>query len=264
MSSESEINIKHRLTGAAILIALGVIVLPLLLGSYSNNDIVSNNGVDSKEVKEKMTSKNNTSFKNIEEGDIKVFVSKIRPLGDEVNAQADAKEKKVAETVISSKSEPVSKVDESSDEDLKNKLASSMSKPLIKRKDSSTKNSSSTKPSHSETVAKPVDDSQKKTSKKPQIAKVAVKPKPLVKAKKSVTEGYIVSVGVYLQSTNAENVMTKLSDKGFKPSQGIFNTSKGPATRVWLGPFETRAEAGKKKTQLEEAMGERGLIKRYP
>ena len=38
MSEQGEFNLKHRLTGAAILIALSVIILPLLLGSYSQQD----------------------------------------------------------------------------------------------------------------------------------------------------------------------------------------------------------------------------------
>lgn len=266
LTESDEINIKHRLVGAAILITLGVIILPLLLGSYSNNDADSTDTPPP--VVENSPDIQNSAFKDIEEDDIKVFVSKIRPREDSVNNEV-VLEQKTSESLMSSKkvaplNQQVSinakKTEKTSDDELKAKLAKSMAKPLIKRKEplsNAIKSELKAKPGTK--AATPV----KRATELVKATPVKTIPKPQVN-EKSVTEGYIVSVGVYLQLANAENVSKKLKNKGFKPSQGLFNTSKGKATRVWLGPFATRAEAGKKKAKLEQALGERGLIKRYP
>jgi len=255
MSVDKEINIKHRLTGAAILITLGVIILPMLLGSYSQGD---SDKVVSEVEKAKAELRQNTSFKNIEEDDIKVFVSKIRPTGEGSELKAIEKAKPVAKKEIStSTKKTLSNTSVKSEgEVLKEKLAAAMNKPLIKRK------AENIKPVASLTDTKK--ELKKAVEKK--VAKVSI---PVIKPIKEnvIKEGYIVSVGVYSQPQNAENVMKRLVEKGFKPTKRTVNTSKGRLPRVWLGPFATRAEAGKQKQLLQKRLGELGsktLIKRYP
>ncbi len=265
MSNDGEINIKHRLTGAAILIALGVIIIPLLLGSYTSKD--SETVTTYEKTTQSVGTIENTSFKNVESEDIKVFVSKIRP--------ADSEENNIVELSELIKQKPVEKeVDSASEEEiLQAKLAEAMNKPLIKKKETSTWKSVDSKQlkkvSTEKLITKKVTASPVKKATAPIKKTAAPKPveKRVVKAPAAVKEGYIVSVGVYSKPTNASNVMKRLVDNGFNPTQRVVKTSKGPLPRVWLGPFATRAEAGKKKQLLTKRLGKLGaqtLIKRYP
>lgn len=76
--------------------------------------------------------------------------------------------------------------------------------------------------------------------------------------------GWIVQVGTFTKSGNVEKLVAELEEIGFKPSTTDVSTSSGDATRVWVGPFETRVEAARVKTRLTQRTGSEGLIVAYP
>ena len=126
-------------------------------------------------------------------------------------------------------------------EEEKSKPVANKSKPIAKPKEKKEPVSGQVK---QEVVTKPKEE----------------KPKP----NKNVELGWIVSVGVFSKKNNVDAVVADLKSKGFKPSTSKTDTSKGPATRVWLGPYEQRVDAAKARTNLKQLTGEPGLIVAYP
>jgi cell division protein FtsN len=56
-------------------------------------------------------------------------------------------------------------------------------------------------------------------------------------------ESYLVNVGLFADENNARNAYTKLKDAGLPATSQEVKSSKGPVTRIRVGPFETEAEA---------------------
>jgi cell division septation protein DedD len=56
-------------------------------------------------------------------------------------------------------------------------------------------------------------------------------------------DSYMVNVGLFADENNARNAYTKLKDAGLPAQSQEIKSSKGPRTRVRVGPFETQAEA---------------------
>jgi cell division septation protein DedD len=50
-------------------------------------------------------------------------------------------------------------------------------------------------------------------------------------------------VGLFADENNARNAYTKLKDAGLPATSQEVKSSKGPVTRIRVGPFETEAEA---------------------
>ena len=241
-----DFNLKHRLTGAGILISFGVVVLPWLLGSYSisaGDDVAQKAPIETVELPDDSSADNSIIINDDEE--IKVFVSKIKPVDSKGRQIYTAQKSTVKESKVDSIVKPKSPTTTKATaqvEKVKEKLKSSLDKDVGAGK------------------------TKKAPKKVEKVNEVAKKPtiKKEVKPKKDVDQGYIVSVGVYSKKTGAEKVISDLKKKGFKPSSNEFESSKGLATRVWLGPFSARAAAGKERSKLEQVVGEKGLIIRYP
>lgn len=81
---------------------------------------------------------------------------------------------------------------------------------------------------------------------------------------REVERGWIVQVGTFTKAGNVEKLVAELKEIGFGPSTTDVSTSSGNATRVWVGPFETRVEAARVKTRLTQRTGAEGLIVAYP
>ncbi|WP_342618010.1 SPOR domain-containing protein [Rhodoferax sp. GW822-FHT02A01] len=74
----------------------------------------------------------------------------------------------------------------------------------------------------------------------------AAKPKPAASspaAAAQTADSYVVNVGLFADENNARNAYTKLKDAGLPAQSQEVKSSKGPRTRVRVGPFETQAEA---------------------
>lgn len=232
-----DFNMKYRLTGAGLLISLGVVILPWLLGSYSVN---REEEVLIKPAEERNTNIEDNSIQIADESDIKVFVSKIKPVDSEGRQIYEAKKGSTNGSETSEKSSN----EELKIEEVKEKLKAKLDQKIDKKE------------------TKKALDTPKK-----EIAQKIIKTNKLdvpIETKEKVEQGYIVSVGVFLKQAGADRVMTDLKQKGFNPSSSESTSSKGLATRVWLGPFSTRAAAGKERSKLEQIVGEKGWIIRYP
>jgi len=245
--TETDFVLKHRIVGAAFLLFFGALFLPWLLGAPGNaphsGSVPSDDQGLSKQIEaELIKAVEKEKLANQEQ----VYISRITPVGTSANnkeSTTSAPKPKPAPKKTVNKPAPVVKP---VDKDKGKKVVISVPK---------------SEPSKaSNTVAEKVE----KTKPTPSTAKakeVAPKkqPKPV-----SVDVGWIVSVGVFSDKKNVTAVLKDLKRKGFKPSTSEMQTSKGLATRVWLGPFAERVEAAKSKTMLKQQTGEPGLIKAYP
>ncbi|MGH1542396.1 MAG: SPOR domain-containing protein [Arenicella sp.] len=223
--------LKHRLIGAGILISVGVLFLPWILGSYSVDKV---KGLVAGDAESSTVSISQNDFESLGEKDIKVFVSKIKPVS--------SSSKKTDKTASEKKevSDSVTEKKQSTEQKVVAKKAKETKKAPDKVKVS------------------------KKTSAKKDKVTASTDKKNTTKKDKEVSQGYIVSVGVFVNSKNVGPMMKDLRSKSFKPSSSKIQTSKGPGTRVWLGPFATRAEAGKERTKLKQSIGGKPGILKYP
>jgi len=88
-----------------------------------------------------------------------------------------------------------------------------------------------------------------KASKDAKTAKATSAPKPaaaLASAPASATsqeEKYLINVGLFADENNARNATARLQDAGLPALAQPIKSSKGPRTRVRVGPFDSEAEA---------------------
>ena len=125
-----------------------------------------------------------------------------------------------------------------------------------------------------QTSADSDNDQQAKTTSSPApqavavaVTKPAAQPKPAAvktEAKSEVDRGWVVRIGTFANADNVRKVLADLDDKGFSPEYEAVETSRGEATRIWLGPFAQRVDAARARTRLEQRTGEPGLITAYP
>lgn len=214
--------LKHRLTGAAILIAFAVIVLPLLLGvPDSDNQGPAGPGDDT---------------------DTTVFHSSITPIGGATPAarmRKDGAAGKGEESAAGSTEKEAPEAAVATD--------------------------SGSQPRSGE-VASAADASAQAQSKPPpaeQSSSDAGQSGEQAKAK-TVDRGWIVQVGVFKNPDNVKKLVAKLAKGGIDSSTQAAKTSEGDATRVFVGPFETRVEAARTKVRVKQRTGTEGLIVAYP
>jgi DedD protein len=225
-----KVSLKHRLIGAGILISFGVVILPWLLGSYSSEQLVEENGLALKENTEiKKTETPSTKIKEVSKpkSEVKIFVSRVQPL----NKSPDN----------STPKQVIQKPKEA---------------PKVKPKNVAVKTEKKVKT----TVApKSVKSEPKSTS------KIKVTPKPIPKKTETKIErGYIVSVGLFGNTKNVDKMLSDLRSKKFQPSVRKEKFNSKTVSRVFMGPFATRAEAGKIKLKLSEKENIPSLIKEFP
>jgi len=96
------------------------------------------------------------------------------------------------------------------------------------------------------------------------VIKPKVVAKPEKKKPSNIKRGYIVSVGVFGDNKNAANLVNTLQDKGFSPATRKESFKGKKVTRIYMGPFATRSEAGKMKLRLFEKQKIPSLVKEFP
>ncbi|MEE9446782.1 MAG: SPOR domain-containing protein [Arenicellales bacterium] len=216
-------QLKNRLLGAALLVILAVLLIPLILG-------------EPKQSTETAPAPDNGAFQ-----------SKIQPLNSELNvrnAQPDSDQNTqtglVLKTIDTVQSKPVSRA-----------IA-----PV------SEVNVTKAKPTESQVVKKPVKASPKKVVQPKPTKTVKKTPAPAVKS--AIEPGWVVQAGVFSKAENANSVAKVLRNNGFTPHSGKTKTSLGQATRVWVGPYASKAEAQKASRKLEKSTGNGGFVKAFP
>jgi DedD protein len=198
MSVAEEFDPKKRLVGAAILIGLAVIVLPVIL----DRDDGATTATTSQE--QAIQGLKNDYVSSEEE--VTVFVSKITPIEENRGSIDTGSTQKPSEVVTKA--------------------------PALK----------------------PVKES----------VPVVAAPKSASEPKNSVERGWVVRIGTFANAANVKKLLVDLGSKGFTPDSDSIETSKGLATRIWIGPYERRVDAARARTQLEQQTGEPGLITAFP
>ncbi|MEY2653945.1 MAG: hypothetical protein RLZZ524_973 [Pseudomonadota bacterium] len=116
------------------------------------------------------------------------------------------------------------------------------------------------------TARKPVEKATEKPASKPEAPKPASpkpeppKPEP-PKADTPKADGvrYAVQVGAFAEAAAVRDTRAKLDKLGLRSSVQTVDTANGPRTRVRIGPYATREEADKAAAQLRAA-GLPGMI----
>ncbi|MGA8261777.1 MAG: SPOR domain-containing protein [Arenicellales bacterium] len=220
--------LKHRLTGAAVLIGFAVIVLPLLLGAPGDGGGDQAPGAPA-------------------DSDTTVFHSNITPIGGATpNArlqsatQGDDNTAKAADGQTSTGKE----------QETRTASAEDTTPPATK--------TATAKDDSSDAESKPDDKAGSRSGEKTQGSPAAGT------HAKSVERGWIVQVGVFKNPDNVKKLVAKLQGSGIDSSTTGVDTSEGQATRVWVGPFETRVEAARTQVRIKRHTGSEGLIVAYP
>jgi len=253
--SNSDFNLKHRITGAAVLIFFGVLVLPALLGPPSGTDTSQ----DANAANQQAELTNTTSQQELIETDLladevepeeTVYISRITPL-DQQNSQSQAKPKA---TASAAKADPPKSVEKSED------------KAAEPSKTSVAKNEVVKEDSAASEVPK-ADKADKSESTETAKASASASKPETATDQQAVDVGWVVQVGLFSTTgyqTRATKLVNELNQKGFKADSTIVDTNKGKGMRVWLGPFAKRAQASNEVQRLKVETGKDGFVRVYP
>ena len=99
-----------------------------------------------------------------------------------------------------------------------------------------------------------------------EVAKAEPTPQAEVKQdeKNDAEPGWVVRIGTFAKTSNAERVMKRLQQAGYEPSTTQINTDNGTATRVWIGPYTQRVEAARMRKRINQVTGGEAYIAAYP
>ena len=259
-------ELKHRLTGAAILVFLAVVIIPFLLPEPGADARAKTSG----EITVATSDGN------------KVFKSKIEPLN--LNATASLTDEMLGKKDKASGSE-------ASNEDgtkkpalittIKTQSSSNNNNGSQDSSQSTSKDSSKAKEKvAAETKKSDKDDSKVvMTQKKPAeklaaltqqdnndtkvVNNSAASSTSESKPKKEVVNGWAVRVGTFSKQSNVDSVSALLRDSGFNAHLSKVKTNLGDATRIWLGPYENKETAEKVSVRLKSLTGEKGYVTKH-
>jgi len=267
-TSETSFNLRHRLVGAFILIAMAVFVLPMVLrGATEEEKTVT---VDIATPSEKRQPREFTSRVTPVGGAAEKVVQQAGDDGSKViSFEENAAKPDVPAPVL-----PAQTVTQTAAVSAPEIKAPELPKLAVKPPTSAPPKEdvvviASTAP---EVTAAPTPKPVVKPAPAPQ-PKPKAKPKPKVKtgtvpdSSLNVTtdRGWIVRVGTFGQPSNARTMSRLLKSKGFAPRATREKTKEGlTMTRVWVGPFPERVTAGRVLDNILDQTGEKGFIAPYP
>lgn len=84
--------------------------------------------------------------------------------------------------------------------------------------------------------------------------------KPALETDTTAVSGWTVRVGTFVDAKNAKQVMEELSKHDYVPRTTEVTTSAGEATRVWLGPYPDQAKARNVARKLKDIIKEEGYV----
>jgi|GEM_PF-175528 len=255
-SSESTFNLRHRLVGAFILIALAVFVLPMVLRGATHDEKTVTVDIPTPSEKRKpreftsrVTAVGTAAEKVVEQvgsdGTREISFGESAP-NPEVAAQVKAPE--LPKVVVT----PPAPAPTEDDVVVIASTAPAVTAPAPEVAP--------------EVKVAPAPAPKPKPTPKPE-------PKPKVKtgnvpdSSLNVTtdRGWIVRVGTFGQPSNARTMSRLLKSKGFAPRATREKTKEGlTMTRVWVGPFPERVTAGRVLENILDQTGEKGFIAPYP
>jgi DedD protein len=228
--SDEELQLKkrarRRLVGAIVLVTVVAVVLPMVLDS------------------EPKTVNQNINIQ-IPSPDAGVLTTPPTPL----------KQAEPAATPARPESEPVAVAPAVEPKESKSEAVAT--KPEVK-----TEVKAETKPQEvkaetkveSTAEAKPEPKTEAKTETKAAAKTESAKTKDSVKEppKAATTGGFVIQVAALSDTAKARELQAKIAGSGLKAYTEVVQTSKGPVTRVRVGPFNTREAAEKARPQLQK------------
>jgi cell division septation protein DedD len=262
-NDDQEFNLKHRVTGAAVLLFFGALVIPWLLGppSAASKQGVSEVAGDeatlatAKEIERVLLGPDAQKAEVPEET---VYISKITPLDNSDNsAQKESPSEDAKTSEVGDEKKPAEQNTSKPSKEVKEKA------PQV------AKNSQEKTPVAKEEKTKPApakDPEVDEQKAREQALLAALDAEDKTKPVQKVSVGWIVQVGLFIEKTGAQAQIDALKQKGFTAQTTVVDTNRGPktGTRVWIGPFEKRTEAESQNQQLRSKMGKAGFIRVYP
>lgn len=276
----AEFDLKHRITGAAVLLFFGVLVLPWLLGppsEASKVEVAKPLQISSEvEVADIVNSVNGSEPSpvddNIEET---VYISKITPLDAKGNSElVKAANNAAASTNMRQR-----------EQDDPNALAEIVreQRAALEKAASETDASITANEQDEESDTRKIDagaDDQLYAKREQELqAALALELNAQQQAKaeknrssangnttNTIGVGWIVQVGLFTDKSRAIALISELKNRGFSASSSVVDTNRGKktGTRVWLGPFDKRVAAINEQNRLKSKAGKEGFIRVYP
>lgn len=273
-NSDQELNLKHRVTGAAVLLFVGALFIPWLLGPPSQAskkaEAIAGESTDISspaELESQLLAELDTANSEPEET---VYISKITPLdveqgGGSSDANADADS-----TVDKSETNPQPLNVASVEQQQANNAEAEKAKREKEAKALAQKKAEQEAEEKTKEKADKLAKEAQETKQREDALQAALAAESESKAESKpatgVDVGWVVQVGLYLEKKGAEAKVKELLTQGFSASSTIVDTNRGPqtGTRVWLGPFAKRAEAEQENTKLVNRTKKEGFIRVYP
>jgi len=222
-------RLEHRLTGAAILFAFAILVIPLLLKEP---------GVG---VNARSTIQANNSYKT--------FKSKIEQplnLSDVINNGTIAALESEYDIESSlDKNKELSKGSKNVETDSGNNISKSKTALVMIADKKSEYNQAKIQQQRSQSL---------------EVQEIAKENSEQQKAHTTTAGEWAVRVGTFSKQANVASVNHLLNSNGFSPRITKINTRLGKATRIWLGPYENKEKAEKVSASLQALIGERGYV----
>lgn len=276
----AEFDLKHRITGAAVLLFLGVLVLPWLLGPPSEASKVAvakplqiSSEVEVADIVNSVNgSEPSVAVNGIEET---VYISKITPLDAKGNSDLVQAANNAA---ASTKMRQIEQDDPNALADIVREQRAALEKAASE----TDANTAVNKPDEASEPRK-IDDGtadqqyakreqelqaalalELKSQQQAKAAKNGSSPK--VRVTNTVGVGWIVQVGLFTDRSRAIALISELKNRGFSASSSVVDTNRGKntGTRVWLGPFDKRVAAINEQNRLKSKAGKEGFIRVYP
>lgn len=120
------------------------------------------------------------------------------------------------------------------------------------------------KPAVEPIPAKPADSAEPVTE---EPAKTATKSSTKTDTKKKtekLKKGWVVQIGVYSNTENANRMVAKLKEHGIKAKSETITLSGSKATRLRVGPYADRATAEKQQARIQKDIGEKVSVVAWP
>jgi len=271
----AEFDLKHRITGAAVLLFLGALVLPWLLGPPSEASKVELSRVQPQDsvvepaeiIVGNDSGKTSSEISDVEET---VYISKITPL--------DAQENNGLVDVASTRGDGAQTTQQDSSEQDSTAALQQLVREQSTEKQTDQDDVSRTQASKTAEVDSKAEEREKQQQEQAKREKAlqdalaaeieSSKPKPTSSTASAnrVSVGWVVQVGLFTEKNRAIALISELKNKGFNASSSVVDTNRGKntGTRVWLGPFAKRVSAINEQKRLKSKAGKEGFIRVYP
>jgi len=255
---EPEYELKHRLTGAAILMLFAVVVIPLLLSepALEANNSQENQNAAVQTFRSRIVPLN---LENVNGGNGQVSVGLSGEQSGEA-VEVDTRKPALLDLTVDSTASTGGNEDKAED---KVTAPKQQKTALVMTQDKGSSSSGSEKAASDKTA-------ETKAEKKPESKKKVAAASNTTDssttqasaAETSTNSGWIVRVGTFSKQANVDSVSQLLNKSGFNPKTKPVETSLGMSTRVWLGPYAKRETADKISDRLKSLIGEKGYVTR--